>query len=116
GSARRLAVRLTPDALRQVRGGHPWVYEGSIRSITPQAAGGSAGDLAVVFDDKRRFVAIGLWDPGSPLCLRVLHRGDPLTLDPAWLEGVMATSLERRAPLVADDGTTGYRVVHGEDD
>ena len=24
---------------------------------------GAAGDLAVVFDDKRRFVAIGLWDP-----------------------------------------------------
>ena len=31
-SASRLAVRVTPDALRQIRAGHPWVFERSIES------------------------------------------------------------------------------------
>jgi 23S rRNA (cytosine1962-C5)-methyltransferase len=62
--ARRLAVKLTPDALRQVRAGHPWVYDGSIASGRP---GGSAGELAVVFDRRRRVAGIGRVDPDSPI-------------------------------------------------
>src|SRR5690606_7615848 len=61
---RRIAVRVTPDALRHIRGGHPWVFDRSISSTSHDAP---AGSLAVVFDDRRRFAAIGLWDPTSPL-------------------------------------------------
>ena len=74
----RIAVRVTPDALRQVRGGSPWVYDGSITSASRD---GASGDLAVIFDDKRRFAAIGLWDPASPIRVKVLHRGAPRTID-----------------------------------
>ena len=52
---RRIAVRVTNDAQRQMRAGHPWLFESSITSITP---GGRAGDLAVVFDAGRRFQGI----------------------------------------------------------
>ncbi|HEV2069294.1 MAG TPA: class I SAM-dependent rRNA methyltransferase, partial [Acidimicrobiales bacterium] len=51
-SDRRVAVRVTNDARRQVQAGHPWVYESSITSTTGD---GRPGDLAVVFDAKRRF-------------------------------------------------------------
>jgi len=108
----RLAVRLTPDALRQVRGGHPWVFADSIRSTSHD---GAPGDLAVVFDDRRRFVAIGLYDPTSPIRIRVLHRGAPATIDAAWWRGRIGASRARRAAL-ENDGTTAYRVVHGEND
>ena len=57
---RRLAVRVTPDAFRQIRGGSPWLYDGSITSVSHD---GAPGDLAVIFDDDRKFAAIGLWDP-----------------------------------------------------
>ena len=30
----RLAVRVTPDARRQIAAGHPWVYDESITSIS----------------------------------------------------------------------------------
>ena len=40
---RRVAVRVTRDALRQVRGGSPWLYDGSIVSASHDAA---PGDLA----------------------------------------------------------------------
>ncbi len=77
-NAKRLAVKVTPDALRQIRGGSPWVYDGSIVSASHE---GAAGDLAVVFDNDRKFAAIGLWDPSSPIRLKVLHKGNPQTID-----------------------------------
>jgi 23S rRNA (cytosine1962-C5)-methyltransferase len=112
-SSRRLAVRLTPDALRQVRGGHPWVYDASITSVTE---GGQAGDLAVVFDDNRRFAAIGLYDPNSPIRLKILHVGRPVTIDTDWWRTRIATALARRDPLRDSGHTTGYRCIHGEND
>lgn len=114
----RHAVRVTPDALRQIRAGHPWVYDRSIRS-GPES--GATGDLAVVFDDKRRFAAIGLWDPASPLRLRVLHHGRPSPIDADFWAGRIDAAVARREQLFSTSGadgpaTTGWRVVHGEND
>jgi 23S rRNA (cytosine1962-C5)-methyltransferase len=110
---RRIAVRLTPDATRQVRGGHPWVYAPSITSTSHD---GAPGDLAVVFDDTRRFVAIGLWDPRSPIRLKVLHQGRPVPIDTSWWASRIEDALARRRSLVDDPTTTGYRCIHGEND
>ena len=112
-SARRVAVRVTPDALRQVRGGHPWVYA---TSITNQSHEGAAGDLAVVFDSKRRFAAIGLLDPSSPIRVRVLHRGTPAPIDETFWRSLLTTALERRRGLADRGDTDGCRLVHGEND
>jgi 23S rRNA (cytosine1962-C5)-methyltransferase len=113
----RLAVRVTPDAVRRLRGGHPWVFDGSIVSVSKD---GAPGDLAVVFDDDRRFVAIGLWDPASPIRLKVLHQGRPVSIDADWFRQRLTAALARRRPLVdsatSTTPTTGYRVVHGEND
>ena len=112
-SDRRLAVRITGDAERQVRGGHPWVFDGSIESISHE---GSAGDLAVVFDRRRKFMAIGLYDPMSPIRIRVLHAGKPRQIDEEfWLE-VLAAALDLRQSLLDDDATSGYRLLNGESD
>ncbi len=114
-SERRLAVRVTPDALRHVRASHPWVFADSITSITD---GGRAGDLAVVFDQRRAFAAIGLFDPASPIRVKLLHHGAPATIDESWWRAAIARALDRRAPFVlaADAPELGYRVVNGEND
>ncbi len=114
-SPRRLAVRLTPDALRHVRAGHPWVFADSISSITD---GGRAGDLAVVFDQRRAFAAIGLFDPKSPIRIKVLHHGAPATIDESWWCAALERASERREPYVtaADASELGYRLVNGEND
>ncbi len=106
-------MRLTADALRQVRAGHPWVYDHSIQSVSHD---GAAGDLAVVFDQDRKFAAIGLWDPTSPIRLKVLHRGRPVHIDRAFWTERFAEALQRRQPLVDRGDTTGYRCVNGEND
>jgi len=112
-SNKRLAIRLTKDALRHVRAGHPWVFDESIASISHA---GVPGDLAVIFDDKRRFNAIGLFDPDSPMRVKILHRGSPATIDEKWWSERIAAALELRSELVDDPATTGYRVLNGEND
>jgi 23S rRNA (cytosine1962-C5)-methyltransferase len=112
-SGRRLAARVTPDALRQVRGGSPWVYD---RSITSAHADATAGELAVIFDSDRRFAAIGLWDPSSPIRIKVLHVGKPVQIDREFWHARLRAALQRRQPLVDDPDTTAYRWVNGEGD
>jgi 23S rRNA (cytosine1962-C5)-methyltransferase len=112
-STQRLAVRVTPDAARQVRGGHPWVFDGSLVSVKPE---GRAGDLAVIFDDRRKFMAIGLYDPASPIRIKVLHHGRPIPIDADFWVARLTDALDRRAVLVADPATTAFRWVHGEND
>lgn len=111
-SPRRLALRVTPEAQRAIRQGHPWVFR---QSVTSQSGEGRPGDLAVIFDDYRRFMAIGLYDPTSPIRVRVLQHGEPAAIDRAWFEGRLAAAAEWRAAL-PESGTTGYRLVHGEND
>ncbi len=112
-SEKRIAVRVTPDALRQIRGGHPWVYDQSITSISHDS---SPGDLAVVFDDNRDFAAIGLWDPQSPIRLKILHTGRPTTIDADFWRTRLQAAIAIRADIADDLGNTGFRVVHGEND
>lgn len=112
-SSERMAVHVTNDALRQLRGGHPWVWDGS---ITRTSGRGAPGDLAVVFDDKRKFAAIGLWDPDAPIAVRILHQGSPRTVDDAFFADRLLDAYARRQVLHDDPATTGYRLVHGEND
>ena len=80
------------------------------------ADGASPGDLAVVFDAHRDFVAIGLWDPASPIRVKALHHGEPRPIDDSFWRERIATALERRSTLAADPDTNAYRCVHGEND
>ena len=112
-AAKRIAARITPDAGRHVKVGHPWVYDDSITSLSHR---GAAGDLAVIFDNERDFMAIGLYDPASPIRIKVLHRGKPAQIDGAWWRGQLAAALAKRAAVTGGNRTTGYRVVNGESD
>ena len=113
----RLRLRVSKAAELHVRDGHPWVYGLSVRE---QNREGEPGELAVIYDRRDRFLAIGLYDPHSPLRLRVLHTGMPTTLDDAWWAARLDTALARRAalfgPLTAFGDTDGYRVLNGESD
>ena len=110
---RRLAARVTADAIRHVRSGHPWVFGDSVVHITAE---GAAGDLAVIFDSARKFVAIGLYDPTSPIRIRVLHHGSPVPIDDAWWSARLDAALDRRIELAGSSDTTGYRCINGEND
>lgn len=111
-NARRLAVRVQPFVERVLRDGHPWLYADGITHISRE---GAAGDIAVVFDRKKRFLAAGLYDPFSPIRVRLLVHRRPQTIDGALFDQRLAAAQETRAPLAAA-GTEGYRLVHGAND
>lgn len=109
---KRLALHVKPAAERALRQGHPWLFDGSIRK---QNREGNAGDLAVVFDHRNRFLAIGLYDPFSPIRLRILQHHNPAEINRSWYRDRLADAAKLRASLPAT-GTNGYRLVHGEND
>jgi 23S rRNA (cytosine1962-C5)-methyltransferase len=107
-----LRLRLTAAAETIVRGGHPWVFAQSVRA---QNRDGETGELAVIFDRKDEFLAVGLFDPDSPMRVRILHAGKPRAIDRAFWERRAAEGLRRREGLF-DSQTTGYRCLNGESD
>ena len=95
-----------------MRSGHPWVFSDSVLESN---RAGQTGELAVIYDRKDRFLAVGLFDPDSPIRVRILHAGKPQTIDHAWWQARLEQALARRRDLF-DAQTTGYRLIHGESD
>jgi len=114
-SPKRVAIRVVPPAERSIRAGHPWVYG---TSFEEENHVGAPGDLGVVFDRKGRFLAIGLYDPTSPIKLRVLHQGSSVKIDGDWFVQAFLAAAAKRASLIepSQHPTNGYRLVNGESD
>jgi 23S rRNA (cytosine1962-C5)-methyltransferase len=108
----RLRLRVTAAAESILRSGHPWLFADSIRE---QNRPGQAGELAVIYDRKDRFLGAGLFDPNSPIRVRLLHVGKPRTLDRTWWSERLTRALEVRQSLF-DEQTTGLRWINGESD
>ncbi len=109
---RPVALRIRPAAERALRSGHPWLFEGA---VTRESRPGEAGDVAVIFDRKNRFLAAGLYDPAGPIRVRVLAHGSPAPLDESFFRERIRKAAEARSQ-VASSHTTGYRLIHGEGD
>lgn len=110
---RRLAIKVKPAAERSIRNGHPWVFEGS---IVKQSGPGKAGDLAILFDQKKgKLLAVGLYDPTSPIRIKLISFGKPAKLEKPWFQQTIQPAFDLRKPLLATD-TNSYRLVHGEND
>lgn len=110
--ASRLRLRLSPAAEKAVRSGHPWVFSESVRDLNRE---GSAGELAVIYSRDDRFLAVGLYDPASPLRVRILHCGKPAVIDTAWWRANLRNALAKRDGMFGPE-TTGYRLINGESD
>ncbi len=108
----RLRLRVTATAETILRSGHPWLFAESIRE---QNREGNLGELAVVYDRNDSFLAVGLFDPASPIRMRVLHAGKPLNVDLGFWQQRLKQAIDRRSGLF-DAQTTGYRIINGESD
>jgi 23S rRNA (cytosine1962-C5)-methyltransferase len=111
-SSPRLHLRIRPTAEWKLRSGHPWLYESS---ILDQNRPGQIGELAIIYDRYDNFLAIGLFDPDSPIRVRILAKGKPQPIDAAWFRERLQQSLHRRDGLF-DAQTTGFRCINGESD
>lgn len=113
---KRIALRITPAAERALRQGHPWLFE---QAIIQQSHLGNVGDLAVIFDKKRRFLAIGLYDPKATIRVRILQYIKPASINKDWFKSKLDAASQLRAPLrdsPPNNLTNAFRLVHGEND
>lgn len=108
----QLRLRVTATAESILRAGHPWLFAESIRS---QSRSGTAGELGIVYDRHDRFLGLGLFDPDSPIRLRVLHTGKARRVDQAFWTERLDSALRKRSGLF-DSQTTGFRWINGESD
>jgi 23S rRNA (cytosine1962-C5)-methyltransferase len=110
GKQNRLRLELFPRAETAVRSGHPWVYADSVKS---QNREGETGELAVMYDRKDRFLAIGLYEAESPIRVRILHCGKPATINRDWWLEKARACLARRDDVL-NENTDGARLINGE--
>jgi 23S rRNA (cytosine1962-C5)-methyltransferase len=108
----RLRLRVASAAEARLRSGHPWLFA---QSIKEQNRAGRLGELAVIYDRKDCFLAAGLFDPDSPIRVRVLWAGKPQTTDSAWWSRRLDEAVQRREGLF-DEHTNGFRWINGESD
>jgi 23S rRNA (cytosine1962-C5)-methyltransferase len=100
-----MTARVTPRGAERWVRGHPWIYRSDVLDA-PEAPG-----LALVHDQRGRFLGQALYSPGSEIRLRLLERTDR-PVDTAWWRDHLARSAARRHPIDA----TAYRLVHAEGD
>lgn len=112
-SPARIPITLTAAGERALRGGHPWIFD---QAIQRRKGEGKAGDLAIIFSHKKnKFIGVGLYDPDSPIRIRILHQGSPVQIDTDFFAAKIRTAYALRAALRNTD-TNGYRLLHGEND
>ncbi len=107
-----IKIEVSRALQNKIRKGWPWVFD---YQIVQQSSQGAAGDLGVVYDSQNKFLAIGLYDPESPLRLSILQSRRPTSIDAAFFRRQLQTARERRLPLLEQE-TNGCRWIHGEGD
>lgn len=112
-ATQRIAIKLTPKAEVLIKKGHPWVFD---KSIIKQNTPGNAGDLVILFDNrKNKFLACGLYDPTSPIRIKILQANQPANINSNWFKAKIEEAYQKRIPLLKTD-TNSYRLIYGEND
>jgi 23S rRNA (cytosine1962-C5)-methyltransferase len=110
---RRGTVRLLPDVVARLRGGHPYLFR--------EALGGRplrerSGELLELTSDAGEFVARGIYDPDGVIAVRVVTRDARERVDAAAIHRRVEQAAKLREALLPVEGMTAYRVFHGEGD
>jgi 23S rRNA (cytosine1962-C5)-methyltransferase len=108
-----IRIKISKTLEQKIRRGYPWVFHYQIQN---EQIDGELGDLAVVYDSKNLFLAIGLYDPESDIRLRVLQTSKPVDIDSVFFEKRLLSSIQLRESLLDEGTTTAYRVINGEND
>ena len=101
-------VRLRSDLEATLAKGHPWIY----RDHLPPGANFPPGTWVRVQCD--RFSGIGIFDPASPLSIRIYTRAH--APNAAWFEEQVRRARQRRDLLLGTGTTNTYRLINGEGD
>ena len=102
---------LAPGREKLALNHHPWVFSGALVrwSGTPEA-----GEVVRVCASDGRFIALGQFNPGSKIRLRLLEWNESASVDSAWYAARLDEALALRRPLERE--TDVLRLVFAEAD
>lgn len=100
------------DTVRMLELGHPWVVADSFTKRWPKS---TAGELALLTDERGKPLATALLDPADRVVARVLSR-TPMKLDRRWLLEKLRRARALREQYLDLADTNAYRLVNGEGD
>ncbi len=107
-----IKIQISKTLQGKIRKGYPWVFKYQVQNKIPEE---KSENLGIIYDHKNRFLALGLWDPHSDLCFRVMVLGKTREVNADFFQERLLSAKAVREPLERQ-GTTGYRVINGEND
>ena len=93
---------------------HPWIFSGAV--ATDVAASVAVGETVEVVDAKGAVLGYGSYSPASQIRVRMLSFDAKTVPDAAFVEGLVAGAVGRRADFFAQGATNAVRLVNAESD
>ncbi len=92
---------------------HPWIFSGAIRDV---AGAPARGETVEVRSARGECLGYGSYSPQSQIRVRMLSFREDAVPDAAYVDGLVAAAVARRARFWADGRTNAVRVVNAEND
>lgn len=105
------AVVVNRHGVEAVRRGHPWIFRSAVVSSS-----GAEPRIATIVSEQNEKVGCGIYDPESPIALRVWGVGLQANLDALVFANRLEQAIRLRKELFVDGATTAYRLLNGEGD
>ena len=112
-------VVVSRRALDSARRGHPWIYRSAVVQQSASPSGSSpeeAGTIVDIVDEAGQVAGCGVWDPVSPIAVRVWSLEPGARLDARMFRTRLERAIEIRRRLFIDGTTTAHRLLNGEGD
>lgn len=109
-------VVVSRRAVESVRRGHPWIYASAVAQISDRVAAIPA--IVSLADEDGASLGWGLWDPKSPIAIRVWSLNPDEKPDRVLFRRRLEHAIAVRERLfpASESATTAYRLLNGEGD
>jgi len=104
-------IYITNKGETELKGGHPWIYEGEIKSIDGSILDGSLVDVS---DDKNKYLGTGFYNSNSKIRVRVISRNANDTFDEEFYKRRISYAIDYRKNVM--DNLDNARLIFGEAD
>lgn len=106
-------LRLKKNEERRLRAGHLWVFSNEVDTKSTPFSAFEPGEPVVVEDFRGKAIGVGLVNPNSLICCRILSRKTEIRPNRSFFTGRIRRSLSLRR---AHFDEAHYRLIHGEGD
>jgi 23S rRNA (cytosine1962-C5)-methyltransferase len=106
-------VVVNRHGVEAVRRGHPWIFRSATGHLS---ASKDAAQVVSIASDQGEILGCGIWDPTSPIAIRVWGVGPSTRVDASVFCERLTRSLQLRDVLFTDGATSAYRILNGEGD